>query len=85
MRSGFSLRRRLLAAMLSVFALSVGATVAFYYIEIGTIGHDLRNRTLRSQAQVLLDSLRMADDSRITFELPAEWAEAHSRPDASVS
>jgi two-component system sensor histidine kinase QseC len=84
-RSGFSLRRRLLAAMLSVSALSVGATAAFYYIEIGAIGHDLRDRTLRSQAQVLLDSLRMADDSRVTFELPAEWAEAYSRPDASVS
>jgi two-component system sensor histidine kinase TctE len=82
---GFSLRRRLLVAMLSVFALGVGATAVFYYIEIGTIGHDLRNRTLRSQAQELLDSLRIAGEGRIAFDLPPEWAEAYSRPDSTVS
>ena len=83
MRRGYSLRRRLLTSMLLVFLLGVGATVAFYYVEVGAIGRDLQDRTLRSQARELLEALRVSDSGEAAFDLPRDWAEAYSRTDST--
>src|SRR3546814_7287651 len=62
----------------------MGATAAFYFVEGGALGKDLRSRSLRSQARELLASMRPSGSGAVAFDLPADWAEAYARPGSTV-
>src|SRR3546814_2344825 len=62
----------------------MGATAAFYFVEVGALGKDLRSRSLRSQARELLASMRPSGSGAVAFDLPADWAEAYARPGSTV-
>src|SRR3546814_10684686 len=70
--------------MLLVLVLGMGATAAFYFVEVGALGKDLRSRSLRSQARELLASMRPSGSGAVAFDLPADWAEAYARPGSTV-
>jgi hypothetical protein len=75
-----SLRGRLLAAMIAVFALGLAASVASYRLEFHNIVRDLRERTLQAQARALLGALRRSTDGRLELDLPADWRAAYAAP-----
>ena len=80
-----SLRWRLMAAMLIVFGLGLGASAIFSYGEAYGTLKDLRKRTLQGQAQELLAALRFRGDGGAEVALPAEWEKAYQRLDKSFA
>ena len=75
-----SLRRRLLGAMLAVFAFGLAASLASYRFEFHNIVSDLRERTLQAQARVLAAAIHRAPDGRLELDLPAEWRAVYAGP-----
>ena len=80
-----SFRWRLMAAMLIVFGLGLGASAIFSYGEAYGTLKDLRKRTLQGQAQELLAALRFRADGGVEVALPAEWEKAYHRLDKSFA
>jgi two-component system, OmpR family, sensor histidine kinase TctE len=80
-----SLRWRLMAAMLIVLGLGLGASALFSYGEAYGTLKDLRKRTLQGQAQELLAALRFRGDGGVEVVLPAEWEKAYQRLDKSFA
>ena len=80
-----SLRWRLMAAMLIVLGLGLGASAIFSHIEAYSTLKELRKRTLQDQAQELLSALRIGSDGSVEVTLPAEWQNAYQRPDRSFA
>jgi hypothetical protein len=78
MKHDFSLRGRLISAMLLVFTLGLGASAALYYLEVRADRQDLRERTLEEQASDLLAGLRFGKDGKAKFALPDDWADAYT-------
>lgn len=75
-----SLRKRLLGAMLLVFALGLAASLASYRFEFHNIVSDLRERTLQAQTRVLAGAIRRRADGRVELDLPADWRAAYTDP-----
>jgi two-component system, OmpR family, sensor histidine kinase TctE len=80
-----SLRWRLMAAMLIVFGLGLGASALFSYGEAYGTLKELRKRTLQGQARELLAALRFKGDGSVEVALPPEWTNAYQRPDRSFA
>lgn len=83
-RSAHSLRGRLLAAMLAVFALGLGASLISYRLEVHAVGRDLQKRTLQAQAEALVAALRSGAGG-IALDLPADWAQAYRERPANFA
>ena len=80
-----SLRWRLMAAMLIVFGLGLGASAIFSYGETYGTLKELRKRTLQGQARELLAALRFRGDGGVEVALPVEWENAYQRLDKSFA
>ena len=80
-----SLRWRLMAAMLIVFGLGLGASAIFSHIEAYNTLKELRKRTLQDQARELLSALRFGSNGSVEVTLPTEWQNAYQRPDRSFA
>ena len=72
-----SLRWRLMAAMLIVFGLGLGASAIFSHIEAYNTLKELRKRTLQDQARELLSALRFGSNGSVEVTLPTEWQNAY--------
>lgn len=77
---GYSLRRRLLAAMVLLFGLGVAASLVSYFSEVGRLSGNLWNDTLQEQARELLYGLHMRADGTAQIDLPASWQKAYGDP-----
>lgn len=77
---GYSLRRRLLAAMVLLFGLGVAASLVAYRSEVGWLSGNLRKDTLQEQAREFLYGLHMRADGTAQIDLPATWQKAYSDP-----
>jgi two-component system, OmpR family, sensor histidine kinase TctE len=80
-----SLRWRLMAAMLIVLGLGLGASAFFSYGETYGTLKELRKRTLQDQARELLEAMRFTGDGGVEVALPADWDSAYRRPDQSFA
>ena len=85
MRRTFSLQGRLALAMAFVFVLGVGASVIFYYVEIGAAANVLRERSLRGQARDVLEGLKFNASDEATIELSPDWAQVYAQHDSGFS
>ncbi len=79
-----SLRWRLMAAMLIVFGLGLGASALFSYGEAYGTLKELRKRTLQGQARELVAALRFKGDG-VEAVLPPKWKNAYQRPDRAFA
>jgi len=77
---GYSLRRRLLAAMVLLFGLGVAASLVAYRSEVGRLSDNLGNDTLQEQAREFLYGLHMHADGTAQIDLSAAWQKAYSDP-----
>jgi two-component system sensor histidine kinase QseC len=75
-----SLRLRLLAAMVTVFVLGLGAALLSYRTEVYDITSDLRTRTLENQARELLDAMRVGAGGTLQVSTPDDWRQVYSSP-----
>ncbi len=78
MKRNFSLRGRLISAMLLVFAFGLAASATLYYLEARADRQDLRERTLEEQARDLLAGLRFGNNGQAKFALPDDWADVYA-------
>jgi len=77
---GYSLRRRLLAAMVLLFGLGVAASLVAYLSEVGRLSGNLWNDTLQEQARELLHGLHMRGDGTAQIDLTPAWQSAYADP-----
>jgi two-component system, OmpR family, sensor histidine kinase TctE len=85
MRRVHSLRGRLIASMLFVFTLGLGASATFYYFEVHWMGNNLHERTMQGQAREFLAGLNLGKDGTIELYLPPVWIQAYAREGADFS
>jgi len=78
MRGGYSLRGRLLGAMILIFAMGILAAFISYGLEINKRVRDLRAVTLRQQARVLLTGLEVQSDGSIQLRMSPAWRQAYA-------
>lgn len=77
---GYSLRQRLLAAMLLLFSLGVAASLVSYLSEVGRLSGNLWNDTLQEQAREFLYGLHMRADGTAQIDLSPAWQHAYADP-----
>ncbi|MGH6973186.1 MAG: sensor histidine kinase [Stellaceae bacterium] len=77
---GYSLRQRLLAAMVLLFSLGVAASLVSYLGEVGRLSGNLWNDTLQEQAREFLYGLRMRADGTAQIDLSPAWQNAYADP-----
>lgn len=77
---GYSLRRRLLAAMVLLFGLGVAASLVSYLSEVGRLSGNLWNDTLQEQAREFLYGLHMRADGTAQIDLSPAWQNAYADP-----
>lgn len=77
---GYSLRQRLLAAMLLLFSLGVAASLVSYLREVGRLSGNLWNDTLQEQAREFLYGLHMRADGTAQIDLSPAWQNAYADP-----
>lgn len=75
-----SLRGRLLAAMIAVFALGLAASLASYRFAFHNIVSDLRQRTLQAQARELTGAMRPRAGGGLDVDLPQGWRAVYADP-----
>lgn len=78
MKSGHSLRGRLLGAMALIFAIGVLASFISYGLEINKRVNDLQESTLQQQARALLGGLRVQSDGHVVLQVPPLWRQAYA-------
>ncbi|MEW6438508.1 MAG: HAMP domain-containing sensor histidine kinase [Pseudomonadota bacterium] len=75
-----SLRGRLLASMILVFALGVIATYLSYRFQAYGLARAIYERTLQSQAEELLEATQRHADGSVTVRLTEDWQKAYANP-----
>lgn len=75
-----SLRGRLLASMILVFALGVIATFLSYRFQAYGLSREIYERTIQSQAEELLDATQLHADGSVTVRLAEDWQKAYADP-----
>ena len=78
MRGGYSLRGRLLGAMILIFAMGILAAFISYGLEINKRVRDLRAVTLRQQTRVLLAGLDVQSDGSVQLRISPAWRQAYA-------
>ena len=73
---GYSLRQRLLAAMVLLFGLGVATSLVSYFSEVGRLSGNLWNDTLQEQAREFLYGLHMRADGAAQIDLSPAWKNA---------
>jgi len=81
----FSLRYRLLGALLAVFAVGLIAALASYRFAVHNLVADLRARSLQAQARAVIAALHVNGDGRVSLSLPPDWARAYGDPSQQFS
>ncbi len=64
--------------MLLIFFLGLGASSAFFYLDVIGTQHDIRERTLQGQARDLLSGMHADATGSIEFTEPADWVSAYA-------
>lgn len=82
---GYSLRWRLLTAMLLLFAFGVVASLVAYRSEVSRLGGSLWNDTLQEQARELLSGLQIRADGTPQIDLTPAWHTAYGDPQADFT
>jgi len=82
---GYSLRWRLLGAMVLLFAFGVLASLVSYRSEVSRLGGNLWNDTLQEQARELLSGLQMSADGAPQINLSPAWQSAYSNRQADFT
>jgi len=82
---GYSLRQRLLAAMVLLFSLGVAASLVSYLSEIGRLSGNLWDDTLQEQAREFLYGLHMHADGTAQIDLSPAWQSAYADPRADFA
>lgn len=77
---GYSLRWRLLTAMVVLFGLGLAASLVSYFGEVGRLSGNLWNDTLQEQARELLYGLHMHADGTAQIDLSTAWQKVYSDP-----
>ena len=77
---GYSLRQRLLAAMVLLFGLGVATSLVSYFSEVGRLSGNLWNDTLQEQAREFLYGLHMRADGAAQIDLSPAWKNAYADP-----
>lgn len=77
---GYSLRQRLLVAMVLLFGLGVAAALVSYLGEVGRLSGNLWNNTLQEQAREFLYGLHRRADGTVQIDLSPAWQHAYADP-----
>lgn len=80
MSRGYSLRVRLLGAMILIFAAGLLASFIAYGLEVNKRVRDLQASTLQQQARALLGGLKVESDGSMSLEVAPIWREAYADP-----
>ena len=84
-RRAFSLKYRLLISLFVVSAIGIASAAYFAYREVYNTDEAIAERTMQGQASELLDAIATDGTGKPTIQLPPDWIEAYSRPDAAFS